>query len=527
MRKLTILCAFLGVLSLHGQVPVPSRPLTAGEQPDIQTLSRTVQALRRSAAPSGAAHVDQFLQDAAGLLAIGQSGEARRKLAHAQALITGKPWDAREEFLWSLALRPQRLAIDPALPQIIELAQVYSAPYRAGGDLRLRIALATAGSTSNPVRPVGTFEVPLRDFAAEPFKLQTDFSGTPDGPYHLTAELLEGESALVTMQLSIAVAGGIESRYPDVERRLAKITGHESAKATVRWPFDMARVVNMGIRKLESADFGLPEHGLATFDFAKELNDSADVLKALEAGKDPLVRAKGDHERHYYFEEAREIMPYRVYVPGTWNGKQQLPMIFVLHGATRDHNFYFDRDGGILAKLAEKYGYIVATTMGYRPNAGYNAGAIATLTGAAVPAAIRKDAELSEKDAMHTLDMVVREFNPDRSRIYLFGHSAGGTGGWYLASKYPGRFAGIALSAFGTQPQSVPWDKLKGIPILVIVGSKDAPRTVETARRMAKAVKEKGFDTQFLEVAEATHDTIVGLALPTVYEFFSNHRAAR
>ena len=283
------------------------------------------------------------------------------------------------------------------------------------------------------------------------------------------------------MQQSIGVAEGIESRYADVERRLAKITGHDSAKATVRWPFDMARVVNMGIRKLESTDFGLPESGLATFDFAKELRDSAEILKALEAGKDPLVRAKGDHERHYFFEEAREIMPYRVYVPSTWNGKQQLPMIFVLHGNTRDHNFYFDRDGGILAKLAEKYGYIVATTMGYRPNAGYNAGAIATLPGVrsaqaggrggfAATAAMRKQAELSEKDAMHTLDLVVQEFNPDRSRIYLFGHSAGGTGGWYLASKYADRFAGIALSAFGTQPQSVPWDKLKGIPILVIVG---------------------------------------------------------
>jgi len=98
------------------------------------------------------------------------------------------------------------------------------------------------------------------------------------------------------------------------------------------------------------------------------------------------------------------------------------------------------------------------------------------------------------------------------------------TGGWYIASKYPDRFAGIALSAFNTQPQSVPWGRLKGIPILVIVGSKDAPRTVETARTIAKAVKEKGFDTQFLEVPEATHDTIVGLALPTVYEFFSKHR---
>jgi hypothetical protein len=41
---------------------------------------------------------------------------------------------------------------------------------------------------------------------------------------------------------------------------------------------------------------------------------------------------------------------------------------------------------------------------------------------------------------------------------------------------------------------------------------------------MAKAVAENGFSTRFLEIPEATHDTIVGLALPTVFEFFGAKR---
>ena len=224
-------------------------------------------------------------------------------------------------------------------------------------------------------------------------------------------------------------------------------------------------------------------------------------------------------------------MPYRVYVPSTWDGKKQLPMLFVLHGNTRDHNFYFDRDGGILGRLAEKNGFIVATVMGYRPSAGYNASAITSMLatppapsprgGAFVrTAAMQRETELSEKDAMAAFELVVKEFNPDPSRIYLFGHSAGGTGGWYIGSKYADRFAGLALSAFVTQPASVPFDRLKGKPILVIVGSKDSPRTVETARTMARVVQEKGFSTRFLEIPEATHDTIVGLALPAVFELF-------
>ena len=536
MWKRTILSGVLAALTLAAQPGGPAKPLAPSDQPDLQTLSRAVQSLRQAskAGPADTAEADKLIAGATELMRANQTGEARRRLAHAQSLVTGRPWDAREDYAWSLALRPQRFVVEQSRPMTVELAQVYSAGYAPSGGLRLKLALNSAGKESKPVRQLATFDLPARDLAAEPFRFQADLSGTPDGAYRLAAEIVEGERPLTGIQQSIAIAEGIESRYGDVEHRLTKIQGHDSAKATVRWPFDMARIVDLGIRRLETTDFGLPEQGLQVFDFAHELKDSAEVLKALEAGKDPLVRAKGDYERHYFFEEAREIMPYRVYVPSTWDGRKQLPLMFVLHGTTRDHNFYFDRDGGILAKLAEKSGFIVATTMGYRPNAGYNANAINSLTGAATPAgrggaanmAQRRQAELSEKDALNTLDLVIKEYNPDPARIYLFGHSAGGTGGWYIASKYSDRFSGIALSAFGTQPQNVPWDKLRGIPVMVIVGSKDAPRTVETVRTMAQAVKEKGFETKFLEIPEATHDTIVGLSLPAVYEFFTAHRRA-
>src|SRR6185436_18436241 len=141
-------------------------------------------------------------------------------------------------------------------------------------------------------------------------------------------------------------------------------------------------MVNTGRRKLGTNDFGLREDGTQTFDFAREIRDAGSILKALESGKDPLVRARGDHERRYWFAEAGEIMPYRVYTPLKWDGRSKLKMLFVLHGNTRDHDFYFDRDNGILAKLAEQYGWLVVCPMGYRPNAGYNAGALRLISGA-------------------------------------------------------------------------------------------------------------------------------------------------
>lgn len=532
-----LIVAISHTLVLLAQGPPPTRPVSPGDRFDMQTMSRTVQSLRRSAQLSAdaAAKADELTKQATAALTVGQTADARRKFAAAQAVITGQPWTKKEEYLWSLVLRPRPIVMDPAVSQSIEVAQLYPVEYKPAHYLKLAFSLVTAETEPRQVRSLGTVDLPARDMVAEPLLVPLDLTGTVDGTYRLAAQVADGSATLATLQHTIAIADGIQSRRAEVEKRLARISGHESAKATIRWPFDMARVVNHGIRKLESGDFGLPESGGQIFDFAKELRESEQVLKAVESGKDPLVRAKGDHERHYWFADAGEIMPYRVYLPSTWNGKKQLPMLFVLHGNTRDHNFYFDRDGGLLAKLAEKTGFLVATVMGYRPSAGYNASAIGSMLpsppassarggGFVRTAAMQRETELSEKDAMTAFDLIVKEFNPDPSRIYLFGHSAGGTGGWYIGSKYADRFAGLALSAFVTQPATVPFDRLKGKPILVIVGSKDSPRTVETARTMAKVVEEKGFSTRFLEIPEATHDTIVGLALPTVFEFFGAKR---
>lgn len=197
----------------------------------------------------------------------------------------------------------------------------------------------TEAKSGAPVKELGSFPVSSRDLIDQPFAMEMQLDGVADGSYRVAAHLLDTGAPLVHLSEDFQLSQGIESQRAAVERRLAKIHGHDSAKATVRWPYDMARVVNLGIRKWNSGDFGLREDGTQTFDFVKELRDSQQTLKALESGADPLVRAKGDHERHYWFEEAGEIMPYRLYVPTKWDGRSKLRMLFVLHGNSRDHDF--------------------------------------------------------------------------------------------------------------------------------------------------------------------------------------------
>lgn len=498
-------------------------PLTPEQQPDLAALSRTVQILRSRAELKGnaATRADKLIADAASARDAKDEGAARRALAEAQALIAGQEWTNKDAFIWSLALEIDQTVTESSIPLSGWLEQYYTAAYKPTSKLRLNLSLAPR---QGPARDLGTFDIP----AAGELEFEASLKDVADGYYQVVAKVTDGKEQLAELTKTIALAEGILSRRLGIEGRLARISGHESAKASVIWPYDVARVVNEGNRVLDTDDFGLGVTGTRDFLFAKEMRDSEELLEALEAGQDPLTRAKGDHERHYWFEEGGEIMPYRVYAPSTWDGASQLPMVFVLHGNTRDHDFYFDRDEGKLWKMAEKHGYLVATTMGYRPSAGYNA--VAQRKSNEVPrflvsAKQQRETELSEKDAMNALQLIVDEYNPDPERIYLFGHSSGATGGWYFAEKYNDKWAGVALSAFTTRPQDVDFDVFKKTPLMMIVGSEDGARRVEMVKEMVEAIRGHGLETEFLLEQGADHDTIVGRALPHVFEFFDKQAA--
>jgi len=85
----------------------------------------------------------------------------------------------------------------------------------------------------------------------------------------------------------------------------------------------------------------------------------------------PEARATGDQHRQYVFAPTGQPMPYRVYVPTTWDGKASLPIILMLHGAGANENSYMDQAGGLLRKLAEQHGYIVVSPLGFTPLGAY------------------------------------------------------------------------------------------------------------------------------------------------------------
>ena len=159
------------------------------------------------------------------------------------------------------------------------------------------------------------------------------------------------------------------------------------------------------------------------------------------------------------------------------------------------------------------------------PSAGQaDAGAAAwRALAAGLPSPIHaKVRELSEKDVMTVLDMMRKEFNVDERRIYIMGHSMGGSGTLYLASKYPQIWAAAApIAPPGAGGPGVAESLgMSKLPTFVVQGDADTLVPVAGTRAFIDRLKAQNAVYEYLEIPGATHD-ITGI--PEIYKFFEKH----
>jgi dienelactone hydrolase len=458
---------------------------------------------------------------------------------------------ANREFIASLTLRSEQIIADSTHPLILWLGQTSPVAYRSAAPVTLKLTLAPAAANSPVIKELGTFDVLPRDLNARPLGVSAQLDGVADGNYRIVAMVFEGDATIATLEQSVWLVKGIDAKRGDIVERLTRISGHESTKATILYPFDLARVVNIGRRGYNAADLGINEASEPNyFDFAGGLKHSEELLAALEAGHDPLWQARGDTKRHYYFAEADEIMPYHVYVPPTWDGKTPLPMVFILHGNTRNQDFYFERDKQIIPKLAEKHGFMLVGVFGYHPNGGYNLNSMTgrgggTGLGAFGPATMPTAAggaargpataefmggmptsrlgQLSETDTMNVFDLVTKEYPIDPKRIFLFGYSAGGNGGYYIAGKYADHWAAVALGGAALRlTNTYPYyDKLKSlkVPFFIYYGEKDTvgPGAISSVQTL----HDRGLSATLKSYPNVTHDGGPAAGASDAFDFFN------
>ena len=184
----------------------------------------------------------------------------------------------------------------------------------------------------------------------------------------------------------------------------------------------------------------------SALDADRQIAESQQLAKSSSSTANTEQRAKGDQRRTYSFPAAKVEMPYRLYVPTTWDGHSSLPLIVFLHGAGSDENRYMDMNNRQMIRLAEQHGYVVVSPLGYSKLGAYGTPLrlpgvfgqpeIAAKQRAAVTPEAEHTLELSEKDVINVLEIVLNEYPINRSSVFLAGHSMGSGGTWYLGAKY-------------------------------------------------------------------------------------------
>lgn len=242
--------------------------------------------------------------------------------------------------------------------------------------------------------------------------------------------------------------------------------------------------------------------------------------------------------RHYRFAETGEDLPYSLFVSSKIKPGKKAPLIIALRGYTGT-TLTFVR--GTTVDLAEEGGYILAGPIGYNNRAGFGVQPrprTAANEGAATPPPPTRPAppmvggtaetdpalvtEYSEKDVMNVLAKVRAELDVDDRRIYLMGHSQGGSGARHLAEKYSEIWAAVALLApapFGAEPSAA--SKILHVPVLITVGDQDSLRA--SAKMFSEQLEALHASVEYREFPGLDHGTIILGSQPEVFAFFGKH----
>lgn len=179
---------------------------------------------------------------------------------------------------------------------------------------------------------------------------------------------------------------------------------------------------------------------------------------------------------------------YRLYVPSSYREDTAMPLVIALHGSGGNETSFFDNEGHYPAKEGLK-------------NAAEKAGMLAVCPTARGNTSYRGPGENS---VLSVLDDVRKRFRVDDDRIYLTGHSMGGTGSADLAFHHPGLFAAVVPIAAA---RSIRWVAANAghTPFWWIGGEKDQEIYKTGVALGVERMKRLGCPVQFTELPGEGH----------------------
>lgn len=197
---------------------------------------------------------------------------------------------------------------------------------------------------------------------------------------------------------------------------------------------------------------------------------------------------------------------YQVYVPVDWTAEKKWPVVLFLHGAgERGEDGLVQTEEGLgtaIRNHADRYPEVVVMPQ-CRKNIWWTAPAM-------------------QAQALAALEASVKEFNGDRTRLYLTGLSMGGYGTWAIAAANPGKFAAIAPVCGGIRippsadvpqqelpedPYSVVAKKIGSTPVWIFHGGADRTVPVSESRKMNEALQSLEANVRYTEYEGVGHNS--------------------
>jgi predicted peptidase len=207
---------------------------------------------------------------------------------------------------------------------------------------------------------------------------------------------------------------------------------------------------------------------------------------------------------------AGQVYRYEVFVPGNFDPHQKWPVLLFLHGiGERGDDGVLESDVGIahaIRQNASNFPFIVVMPQ------------------------CRKDRHWIDSDmqaqVLGAVERSIKEFNGDRSRLYLTGLSMGGYGTWEMAARYPGKFAafvpicggihgppgkpevsvGVAKDAQISDPYAETARRVGSTPVWIFHGGADPVVPVEESRQMAQALQAAKGNVRYTEYPGVGHN---------------------
>lgn len=114
---------------------------------------------------------------------------------------------------------------------------------------------------------------------------------------------------------------------------------------------------------------------------------------------------------------------------------------------------------------------------------------------------------LQHEELIDMVDNIIGKFRGDPQRIYLSGLSYGGFGAWYMASKYPERFAAVNPVVGYAHPDLIDSIAKHRLPVWCFAGGRDATVPVEYFYAgMNKLERLDDEDIRFTVEEDMSHD---------------------